>query len=158
LKGKHSLKFGFEYGHLEGDSNVPDTGRGKFTFNGGKAFSGSTPMEDLMAGALTNGIALVGNATRVMHWGETAVYAQDDWRLTPKVTLNLGLRYAYESPIKEVNNWISRDPQALRPCGNPIIRISPHAWALPGISQVREPPSCAAAIASCTRRLPRSCG
>jgi Carboxypeptidase regulatory-like domain/TonB dependent receptor len=111
LKGKHSLKFGFEYGHLEADSNIPDTGRGKFTFSGGKAFPGSTPLEDLMAGALTNGVALVGSANRVMHWSETAGYAQDDWRITPKVTLNLGLRYSYESPIKEANNgWANFDP------------------------------------------------
>jgi hypothetical protein len=113
LKGKHSFKFGFEYGRLEGDSNVPDSGRGKFTFNGGKAFAGSTALEDLMAGALTNGVALVGNAARKLHWSETAGYAQDDWRITPKVTLNLGLRYSYESPIKEVNNnWADFDPNS----------------------------------------------
>ena len=30
LKGKHSFKFGIEYGRIEADSNIPDTGRGKF--------------------------------------------------------------------------------------------------------------------------------
>ena len=114
LKGKHSFKFGFEYGRIEADSNIPDTGRGKLTFNGGKAFAGSTPLEDLMAGALTNGVALVGNANRRMHWSETAGYAQDDWRITPKVTLNIGLRYSYESPIREVNNqWANFDPSSI---------------------------------------------
>jgi hypothetical protein len=121
LKGKHSFKFGFEYGRLEGDSNIPDTGRGKFTFNGGKAFSvatgatgSSTPLEDLMAGTLTNGVALVGNAQRTMHWSETAGYVQDDWRITPKVTFNWGLRYSYESPIREVNNnWANFDPNSI---------------------------------------------
>ena len=118
LKGKHSFKFGIEYGRIEGDSNIPDTGRGKFVFNGGKAssitpFAGpaSTPLEDLMAGDLTNGVALVGNANRQMHWSETAGYVQDDWRITPRVTLNFGLRYSYEAPIKEVNNlWANFDP------------------------------------------------
>jgi outer membrane receptor protein involved in Fe transport len=33
-----------------------------------------------------------------------AAYVQDDWRLTPKLTVNLGLRYAYVSPMKEANN------------------------------------------------------
>ena len=33
-----------------------------------------------------------------------AVYAQDDWRVTPKLTLNLGLRYEFFSTIKEANN------------------------------------------------------
>ena len=118
LKGKHSFKFGFEYGRIEADSNIPDTGRGKFTFNGGKAFSNasgnSTPLEDLMAGDLTNGVALVGSANRVMHWSETAGYVQDDWRITPKVTLNAGLRYSYEAPIKEANNnWANFDPSSI---------------------------------------------
>jgi hypothetical protein len=135
LKGKHSFKFGIEYGHLEGDSNIPDTGRGKFTYNGGKLSSdqvinvafnapcptgqtppcgASTPLEDLMAGTLTNGVDLVGSASRRMHWSETAGYAQDDWRITPKVTLNFGLRYSYESPIKEVNNnWANFDPTSI---------------------------------------------
>jgi hypothetical protein len=114
LKGKHSFKFGFEYGRLEGDSNIPDTGRGKFTFNGGKAFAGSTSLEDLLAGTLTNGVALVGNAQRTMHWSETAGYVQDDWRITPRVTFNWGLRYSYESPIREANNnWANFDPNSI---------------------------------------------
>ena len=72
-----------------------------------------TPLEDLMAGALTNGVALVGNAQRAMHWSETAGYVQDDWRITPKVTFNLGLRYSYESPIREANNnWANFDPNS----------------------------------------------
>ena len=127
LKGKHSFKFGFEYGRLEADSDIPDTGRGKFTFAGGKASSmysdvftcpagvtppcGSTALEDLMAGTLKSGVDLVGNANRQMRWSEAAGYLQDDWRITPKITLNFGLRYSYESPIREINNqWANFDP------------------------------------------------
>ena len=48
-----------------------------------------------------------------MHWSETAGYVQDDWRITPKVTFNLGLRYSYESPIREANNnWANFDPNS----------------------------------------------
>ena len=114
LKGKHSFKFGFEYGRLEADSDIPDTGRGKFTFSGGKTFGRSTPLEDLMAGNLTNGVALVGNAQRTMHFSETAGYVQDDFRITPKFTLNAGVRYSYQAPIREANNlWANFDPSSV---------------------------------------------
>jgi hypothetical protein len=49
-----------------------------------------------------------------MRWSETAGYAQDDWRISPKVTLNFGLRYSYQAPIKEVNNnWANFDPSSI---------------------------------------------
>jgi hypothetical protein len=113
LKGKHSFKFGGEWTHIEGDSNIPDTGRGQFNFNGGQAFGTSTPLEDFLAGTPTQALAFVGNANRVMRWTNTAVFFQDDWRATQKLTVNFGLRYSYDSPVREVNNlWANFDPSS----------------------------------------------
>jgi hypothetical protein len=111
LHGKHALKFGYEYAHIEADSNVPNYGRGRVNFKGNQAFSGSFPLEDFFAGDPNGGTVLVGNNNRQMHWSSNAVFAQDDWRLTPKVTINLGMRWAYTSPIKAANNgWANFDP------------------------------------------------
>ncbi|HEV2523136.1 MAG TPA: TonB-dependent receptor [Candidatus Acidoferrales bacterium] len=119
LKGKHTLKFGGEWAHIDAGANVPDLGRGLFDINGNGAFpkngalAGSTPLEDLFAGTPTDGVALVGNAARQMTWTSTAVFGQDDWRITPRLTVNLGLRYSYASPIREVNNlWANFDPSS----------------------------------------------
>jgi hypothetical protein len=107
LKGKHALKFGGEFARIEADANVHDS-RGRFDFRGGAAFKGSSPLEDFFAGALPGGSfapnLLVGNALRTITWNSTAGFVQDDWRLTPKLMVNLGLRYSYTSPFHEAHN------------------------------------------------------
>lgn len=102
LVGKHSLKFGGEWTHIEADTDIPDTGRGQINFSS---------LADFYAGIPSGGKFLVGNASRTTTWTNTAAFVQDDWRLTPRFTLNLGLRYSYESPLRETNNlWANFDP------------------------------------------------
>jgi len=113
LKGKHSFKFGYEYTNIEADSNIPNYGRGRVNFKGGQTsiIAGSTPLEDFMAGNPKGGTVLVGNNNRQMFWSNNAVFAQDDWHIAPKVTINLGMRWAYESPLTAGNNgWANFDP------------------------------------------------
>jgi hypothetical protein len=127
LVGKHTLKFGAEFAHMEADANVHDT-RGRFDFRGAQltqaafacappnqANSCSTPLEDFFAGKLPGGSfapnQLLGSALRTMKWWSTAGFVQDDWRLTPKLMLNLGLRYSYVEPFHEANNGLGNfDP------------------------------------------------
>jgi len=113
LVGKHSLKFGGEFAHIEADSYIPDYGRGRVNFLGGAAFAGSSPLEDFFAGDPGGGKVLVGNPTRRMLWTNTSAFVQDDWRLSQKFTINLGVRYEYFSPIREANNqWANFDPNS----------------------------------------------
>jgi Carboxypeptidase regulatory-like domain/TonB dependent receptor len=114
LKGKHSLKFGGEFTHIEADSFIPDYGRGRINFAGGHVLGGaSTPLEDFFAGVPDTGKVLVGDPTRRMLWTKTAGFVQDDWHVAPKFTLNLGIRYEYDSPIREANNhWANFDPNS----------------------------------------------
>src|SRR5713226_84931 len=112
LLGKHTFKFGCEFGHIEGDGNVHDS-RGRFDFRGNSAFSGSTPLEDFFAGIPKQATQLLGSAVRTYKWTSTAGFVQDDWRITPKLTLNLGLRYTYLSPFREVNNLLGNFDPAL---------------------------------------------
>jgi hypothetical protein len=109
LVGKHSLKFGGEYTNIEADSYIPDYGRGRINFASLPGFfTGNMKTKSGAAGK-----ALVGDPTRRMLNTYMAGFVQDDWRLTPKFTLNLGLRYEYASPIKEANNlWGNFDPNS----------------------------------------------
>jgi hypothetical protein len=102
LMGKHALKFGGEFAHIEADSNIPDYGRGRINFTNLQAFFQGIP---------SSGKVFVGNANRRMLWTSTAAFIQDDWHLAPKLTLNLGLRYEYKKPIREAKNlWANFDP------------------------------------------------
>ena len=112
LMGKHALKFGGEFARIEGAANdLYDTVRGRIDFRGGAdlAKAGSTrtwrtSSPERSAGEDFAPNLLVGNALRTMTWNSIAGFVQDDWRLTPKLMLNLGLRYSYTSPFHEVNN------------------------------------------------------
>jgi len=114
LKGKHALKFGGEFSHIEADSLVYVSGRGRIAFSGGNQFNGtSTGLEDFFAGLPTKAQVLTGNPNIKTTWMNYAAYVQDDWRLKQGLTINLGLRYSYVSPIKEVNNLLgSFDPNS----------------------------------------------
>ena len=59
-------------------------------------------------------------------------YAQDDWKVTPHLTLNLGLRWEYGSPYSEQNNYISN----FDPASQTVLTITPGAVAGNGITPV----------------------
>jgi hypothetical protein len=105
LVGKHTFKFGGEVAHIHVYALAQDTVRGRIDFrNKSNAFPGSTALEDYAAGTPNRGYILVGTPGTTLNWMDYAGFVQDDWRLSPKVTLNLGVRYSYESPMKEANN------------------------------------------------------
>jgi carboxypeptidase family protein len=110
LRGKHSFKFGGEYTHIEADWSLQDRGQIFFGTNstgGSLAFGGSTPLEDFFAGDPNQVKVLTGGApVRTEHWSETAGFFQDDYRMTQKVTINLGLRYSYQSPFTDGNGLL----------------------------------------------------
>jgi hypothetical protein len=61
-----------------------------------------------------------------------AVYVQDDWKVKPNLTINLGLRYSYEQPIYEVNNKmvnVNIPLAKFAPAGTPIADMLEYAGA-----------------------------
>jgi Carboxypeptidase regulatory-like domain/TonB dependent receptor len=95
LTGKHAFKFG---GELRRDLVHQGTyrgGRGRVTFANLEAFLQGTPKA---AGFL--GGDPIRNISQWLYSG----YAQDDWRITKKITVNLGLRYELQGVPTEANN------------------------------------------------------
>jgi len=116
LRGKHSIKIGGEFAHLEADAQVLNNGRGRFNFLGGgigAALPNSTSLEDFFAGALSGATLLGGQPLSKLTAMNFAGYIQDDWRMTPNLIINLGLRYTFLTPMKDANNNIGNfDPSS----------------------------------------------
>jgi outer membrane receptor protein involved in Fe transport len=122
LRGKHALKFGVEVTHIEADQITSDFRGVQINFQGGLTpglidcpgpnnTQISCALEDFFAGNPNKGSVTVGDGVRKMAWWHYAGFVQDDWRIKPRLMLNLGLRYEYAAPIREVNNLLGNfDP------------------------------------------------
>ena len=95
LRGKHAFKFG---GELRRDLVH------QATYRGGRGRIKFADLESFLSGNPLNAGFLAGDPTRNISQWLYAGYLQDDWRITKKVTLNLGLRYEFQAVPTEANN------------------------------------------------------
>lgn len=120
FRGAHGLKFGVEY-RGGGNAEIRDRGSSGslmfsplFTSNLGAPGTGNA-LATLLLGEVNAGTVQISDriTTRASYF---AFYAQDDWRLSDRLTLNYGLRYDLELPRREVDNRMnSFDPLAINP-------------------------------------------
>ncbi len=102
-RGKHTIRMGFQFQRQRIDTFYSGNAgiAGQFDFNG--QYSGAAEADFLLGlpNEVQGGIA--GGT-----WGQRAsvvsVFAQDDWRISNNLTVNLGLRYELNTPWVEVHN------------------------------------------------------
>jgi|HubBroStandDraft_6_1064221.scaffolds.fasta_scaffold00044_42 hypothetical protein len=111
--GKHAFKFGGEL-HRDGVSGGAfGNARGSITFLGGVALANSSALEDFFAGDPFKASVQVGDPTRQIHNWAYGAFLQDDWRATKSLTINYGLRYEFNSVMKEAHNLLGNfDPNS----------------------------------------------
>ena len=112
LRGKHTLKVGGEFRRAAIENFNDNVERGIFQFTAGNGFD-PDPVVDSLVNFYTGGtsnsfvLAAQGDTHRTTYNNGLSFFAQDDYRIAPNFTLNLGLRWEYFGPLSEKNGLLS---------------------------------------------------
>jgi hypothetical protein len=129
IRNRHTIRFGGE--HMDLGFFQSFLGPPQFTFNGQRTGGGvatrGDPMADFLLGAYQQ--LVVTNGVRVNDGGNTfsALYIHDDFKVSPRLTLNLGLRYELPAP------WVDKYDRINTVVPDPNVRSSKFPNAPPGM-------------------------
>jgi len=112
MVGKHGLKFGIFYQDYHKNEQFGANTQGFLTFGNWSPISTGNGLADMYLGRIAsysegtinlNGVAIGGYPKG--HWNgrDAEPYIEDDWKVSNKLTLNLGLRYYYFQPFHDVS-------------------------------------------------------
>ena len=139
ILGNHSLKFGVAMENIRFGATLGGTKHGAFTYSG---TSTSSPKASIPTGfGVADFLADEVNTTSITNTDDVddqelynSAYVQDDWRVTPRLTLNLGLRYDYYQPFKELPglqaNFVVTGPLGIG-TGSAVYQIPSQAQNVP---------------------------
>jgi len=113
VRGVHNMTFGADYRHQQINRASDPNARGQFTFTGastanlvnGVAATGTGfDFASFLLGLPDTSALRYGNGNLYFRTAAYDVYMTDDWRLSPKFSLNFGIRWDYATPITELYN------------------------------------------------------
>jgi hypothetical protein len=103
-RGHHTFKFGGRFGIMQENSVYAYQTNGIFYFSGPYGIGSGNDLADFLFGA-SDGFAEYSRAPSNEHQRQYAVFAQDEWKASPRLTLTYGLRYEYTSPETDTHGY-----------------------------------------------------
>jgi hypothetical protein len=134
-KGSHFIQLGGEYRWVRSRYHIWANARGSYTFNGiftGTNGNTSSTVADFLL-AYPSGAALDSVIVGDIRYKYYGGYVNDDWKVTPNLTLNIGLRYEYFTAPYERNNLNGNlvvGPNKLIYANNNVPPSTPAAYAM----------------------------
>lgn len=110
-RGKHNLKAGADIRRHRADAFLGTRLNNSYTFSG--QFSGDGFTDFLLGNMSSSSVALAENETGRFRRSMMAFYVLDDWKVSPKLTLNLGIRYEYGQIPRELGGLTPQFDPAL---------------------------------------------
>jgi Carboxypeptidase regulatory-like domain/TonB-dependent Receptor Plug Domain len=130
--GGHTLRFGLQAQFRKFEHLTDNSTRGNFTFNGN--FTGNS-VADFLLGYCSTCAGAFGNSGATYHSPTIAPFIDDNWRVSDKLSLQLGLRWEYLAPWAEENGVEAAFDAATGKIGYNALPTSMPAALLPLVHQ-----------------------
>jgi outer membrane receptor protein involved in Fe transport len=104
VRGKHTWKFGGNFNIMQENSVYAYQTNGIFYFDGPDGIASGNDLADFLFGA-PDEFDEFSKAPSNEHQKQYALFAQDEWKVTPRFNLTLGLRYEYTTPETDTRGF-----------------------------------------------------
>ena len=151
VRGRHAWKIGFDWIHFQFNYQQSNAIRGQYNYTGQFTnnpldFTGGDAFADFLLGYPVQTQRTVGSPLAYLRQSDYAAFVQHDWQATDRLSINLGLRYEYNSPFTEERNRLLNLDYSTLPAPPPLVTVhnasdpnylnfAPRvgfAWRLPG--------------------------
>jgi hypothetical protein len=105
IRGRHSFKFGADISRSKFLDTNAGSARPTFNFRNLWSYANDAPYQE--SGNFDPLTGQPADNHKNLRFNDLAFYVQDDWKIKPDLTVNLGLRWEYYSPLSETAGHIS---------------------------------------------------